>query len=114
MLIVAGVLLVGALLVGLIGSGSVDGATLLGNSLGTVGIAVLTVTMTRLPSWSMPLAVVALVYLVGTDPATGRARPWAWLAWSSSTDRWLVNVGLYVGAGLAFSLTNPLNRADLG
>lgn len=113
-LAVASVLLIAALIAGAVAPTSSDKWTFLSNSLGTVAVGVMTVTVTKLPSWSIALPVVAVVYVAGVDPVTGRARRWAWLAWSSSGDRWLVNVGLFLCAGVLFSLTTPVGRADLG
>ena len=80
------------------GSGwsGVDGGM---NGLAFLGLVLAVPIAVPLPGWLAPAAVATVSYLLGPNPATGKARVWAWLLWSHSAEKYLIDGAIFaVGA----------------
>lgn len=87
----------------------------LANSLGLIGITLLTVALTPLPFWAVTLPVVAASYLIGAHP-NGHPHWWAWLLWEPHALLWqeLVDGCLFLAGAGAFVLRPGRNSGAEG
>jgi hypothetical protein len=73
------------------------------NGSALLGIALATTALTPLPPWFGCLALVGAMYVVGTDPTTGRPHLWAWLLWPDRLPlKATIDLSLYAAGSVAF------------